>query len=397
MYGVKGVLMQITDVKITPITMPYKEPCRLSFVLEKASDSLIIQVYTDEGIIGIGETSHAAHVSHVIPMLKRVRELVIGEDPFDIEKISKLYIGSGGGAIWWLEAAVKAIAGVEMACWDIIGKKLKVPVYKLLGGCYREKVPISAFLGIKSPKEVVKDATNAVENGYGTIKLKVGRNLEEDIAIVKAVRDAVGSDVEIRVDPNQAWSPGVAIRQIRKLVRYDPQYIEQPVPRWDIDGLIRVRNAVDVPIAACESVFSIYKAMDLIKRGAADIISTDPTRMGGILECKKLCGLAEAADVPVVMHVSWGEITTSAWLQICVSTPNVMYANDFMPDNGVGRMNADAVTTEVFRHENGYLKVPESPGLGMEIDGEKLSKYAKLFEETHPKEKPKLSVCPPIF
>lgn len=388
--------MKITDIKVTPVWIPYKEPCRISIQLEKGAPSAVVQVYTDEGITGVGETSHAAHLDHVIAMLKRLKELAVGESPFNIEKISKSYLGSGGGAIWWLEAAVKALAGVEIACWDIIGKSLGVPVYKLLGGRYREKVPITAFLGIKPSKDVAKDATAAVQQGYKTLKLKVGRDRREDIEIVKAVRDVVGDDIELRVDPNQAWSPSTAVRQIRKLCRYDPEYVEQPVPRWDVEGLKRVRDAVDVPIAVCEGAFSIHRAMDLVRRNVADIISTDPTRMGGILECKKLCGLAEAADVPVVMHVSWGAITTSAWLQICVSTPNVMYANDLLPSNGVGRANADEVTAKVFRHENGYLTPFEAAGLGLEVDEEKLLKYGELYKRRKV-EKPEFFAYPPMF
>jgi len=388
-------LLRITDVQITPVRIPFKEPIRLSFAEETSFASAIIQVQTDEGIVGIGETCHTAQVDPILPMLKRIAELAVGEDPTDLERLSKMYLGSGGAGIWWVEVAVKAIAGLEMACWDIIGKKLGVPVYRMLGGRYREKVPVTAFLGIKRPKEVADDAIKAVEQGYRTLKLKVGRDLAEDVGIVKSVRDAVGEGVEIRVDPNQAWSPGTAVRQIRKISRYDPQYIEQPVPRYDIEGLKRVRDSVDVPIAVCEGVFSIFRAMDFVRRGAADIISSDPTRMGGLLEFKKLCGLAEAADIPVVMHVSWGAITQSAWLQICTSTPNIMYANDFLPANGVGRVNADEVTTTKFNHERGYVQCPEGPGLGLEVDPSKLNRYADLYKRTGPT-KPGFFAYPPI-
>jgi len=390
--------LKITDVAITQVAIPYKEPIRLSFVDEQYFSSVIVQVYTDEGIVGLGETSVATHTDEVTAMLKNIKRLLIGEDVFDVEKHLKLYLGSGGGAIWWLEHAVSAVAAVEIACWDIIGKYLKTPVYKLLGGKYREKIPITAFLGIKKPEEVSKDALKAVEQGIKTLKLKVGRNPEEDIEILKKVRDAVGNDVEIRVDPNQAWTPAFAIRQIRKMERYDPQYIEQPVPRWDLEGLKQVKKAVGVPICACESVLTIYKAMEIIRKEAADIISTDPTRMGGILQMKKLAAIAEAADIPVVTHVSWGTISTSAWLQLCVSCPNIMLANDLLVANGVGRVNADEVTKELFYHEKGYVTPFEKAGLGVTIDEEKLKKYSNLFQElVAKKKKPEFFACPPMF
>jgi len=229
---------------------------------------------------------------------------------------------------------------------------------------------------------LAKDAIRSVETGLKTLKLKVGRDPELDVAQVKAVRDAIGYELEIRVDPNQAWSVGRAVRQIKKMARYDPQYIEQPIPRFDLDGLAFLRKKVEVPIAICEGLDTIYDAVKVIKKEAADVISSDPIRMGGLLGFKKLCGIAEAAGIPIVTHRTQAGISISAWLQLSTCMPNMIYANDIIPNNCIGMEYADEdVITKPFKHKEGYLKVPEGPGLGVELDKTKLDKLAQVYKE----------------
>lgn len=385
--------MEITDLKTTLVTIPFREPVRVSMGVDSRISAVLIELETNEGITGVGETRYSERTDAMIH--NEIKRLVIGKDPFDIERVVKHYLGSGRG-LWWLDAANYAIAGVEMACWDIMGKASKQPIYRLMGGCYRERVSVAAFLGIDTPEKVVKESTKAVEQGVGTLKLKVGRDPVEDIEIVKQVRDAVGNGVEIRVDPNQAWSPPTAIRQINKIAKYDPQYIEQPVPRWDIEGLAMVRRRVGVPIAMCEGILDPYRALEAITNRAADFISTDPNRLGGLLWFKKVAGMAELADIPVILHVSSAGVTVSAWLHLATSTPNVAYAND-IPTVGAdfGQSAVDDIITEPFKLNRGYLQVPSGNGLGVELDRAKLAKYADLFKRT-PKGKPEM-YFPPAY
>jgi L-alanine-DL-glutamate epimerase-like enolase superfamily enzyme len=366
--------MKITNIETHLVTVPYIEPNALAVTTLTKGPSVIIQVFTDEGILGIGETRGFTHNMAIIE--SEIAPLVIGEDPFDVEKILLKYLHSAPALLTDMEGACEAMGGVEMALWDIMGKKVGKPVYKLIGGKFREKIPISAFMSLKSFDEIVEDARAAVKQGYKTIKIKVGRNADEDIALVAKIREVVGPQVELRVDANGSWAPGTAVRQARKLEKYDPQFIEQPVPRYDMKGLAYVRAKSRVPIAVCEGGLTLYRLSDIIRTHAADFISTDPLRLGGILMFKKAAHMAEAAGIPIVTHVCLLGISKAAWLHVCTSTPNVMYANDILASNGVGFRGAvDDLVNVKFEHKDGYLIVPEAPGLGVDLNEDSLKKY----------------------
>jgi L-alanine-DL-glutamate epimerase-like enolase superfamily enzyme len=199
------------------------------------------------------------------------------------------------------------------------------------------------------------------------------------VALVAKIREAVGPRIELRVDANGAWTVGTAIRQIRKMEKYDPQYIEQPIPRYDIQGLAHVRAKSQIPIAVCEGGLTLYRISDILHTQAADVISTDPLRVGGILIFKKAAYMAEAVGIPLVTHATRLGITKAAWLHLCTSTPNVMYANDILAPNGVGfRGHIDDLVDIKFNHVDGYLTVPEGPGWGVELNEDALKKYTEV-------------------
>jgi len=366
--------MKIVDIKTHYVTVPYIEPNALAVGTITKGSSIIIQVHTDDGIVGLGE---ARGYNHIMAMIEsEIIPLVVGEDPFNIERIVLKYLHSVTALLSDMEGASEAIGGVEMALWDILGKKMGIPVYQLIGGKFRDKIPISAFMNLKNIDEVVQDAKVAAKQGYKTIKLKVGRDLEEDIALLAKVREAVGPGIELRVDANGSWTPGTAVRQIRKMEKYDPQFIEQPVARYDMIGLAYVRSKSHIPIAVCEGGLTLYRLSDIIRREAADFISTDPLRLGGILMFKKAAHMAEAAGIPLVTHASRLGVSKAVWLHLCISTPNAMYANDILASNGVGfRGSVDDLVDIKFEHENGYLKVPEGPGWGVELNEDAMKKY----------------------
>jgi glucarate dehydratase len=315
--------------------------------------AVIVQVYTDEGIVGVGEGPHDHYKSLIEVQQYMIEKLIkprlLGEDPFNIERI----VADAGMTLRSSHSSIIAhpslVAAAEMACWDIMGKALRVPVYKLLGGKVRDKVAITAFLAIKSPEEMAKDATAAVEEGIKTIKLKVGLDPQQDVKIVKAVRDAVGDGITLRVDANQAWSVGTAINQCRKLERYDLQYIEQPIPRWDYDGLVRLRRRINIPICICEGLTQLPPLMSLIKREAIDFVSSDAWRMGGLIGFKKLCNICEAEGIPVVTHTPTFGISQAAWLHACISSRAVMYATD-LEISKIGVHRTADIITKPFEH-----------------------------------------------
>jgi L-alanine-DL-glutamate epimerase-like enolase superfamily enzyme len=366
--------MKITDIRTDLVTVPYIEPNALAVTVLPKGPSVIIRVFTDEGIVGLGETRGFTHNVAIIE--SEIAPLVIGEDPFDIEKILLKYLHSAPALLTDMEGACEAMGGVEIALWDIMGKKLNRPVYQLMGGKFRDRVPISAFMSLKPFDEIIYDAKEAMRKGYRTVKIKVGRNMDEDVALLAKTREVAGPGVELRVDANGSWAPGTAARQIRKMEPYDPQYIEQPVPRYDMEGLAYLRAKSRVPIAVCEGGLTMYRLSDIIRRKAADFISTDPLRLGGLLMFKKAAHMAEAAGIPMVTHVCLLGISKAAWLHVCTSTPNTMYANDILASNGVGFRGAvDDLVDVKFEHEKGYMRVPEGPGLGVTLNEESLKKY----------------------
>lgn len=380
--------MKIVDIKDTWISIPgsevvrmgrfgkiYKDPyptLSLDSLKEGSKgtfQSQIVQVITDEGIVGIGERER--HLWRKESEMTYMKSSLIGFDPFDIEAIVESQQSVFAGY-------PQGIAAIEIACWDIIGKRTGVPIYKLMGGPVRDKVYVTRFIGIKSTEETVRDALEAVESGIKTIKLKVGQDPKKDLETIKAVREAVGDFIEIRVDSNQSWSVPTAINMINRMERYFPQFIEEPIPWWDHDGLARVKARTRVPICICEgygySISGLPRLMDLIKKDAIDFISTDPLRTGGMLGFKKLCAVCESAGIPVVTHWTRAGVTQAAWLHCCVSNNATMYANDILCSN-LKPSAIDDIITKPFKHENGYLKVPKGPGLGVVLDQEKLVKW----------------------
>ena len=366
--------MIITEIKTHFVRVPYIEPMAISVATIPTGTSTIVQVFTDEGIIGVGET--IGYGDTITAIETQVSPLVIGEDPFNIEKILLKYLHSTRVLLADLEGACYAIGAVEMAIWDIIGKKLGKPIYQLIGGKFRDNVPITAFMTLKNFDDIVNDAEEAMKQGFKTIKIKVGRDLYEDIDLVATIRERVGPKIELRVDANGAWSVGTAIRQIRKLEKYDPQYIEQPIPRFDMNGLAYVRGKSRIPIAVCEGGLTLYRLAEIIRNKAADVISTDPLRLGGILQFKKACHMAEACDIPIVTHIDRLGISKAAWLHVCISTPNVMFANDIIASNAPGfKGSVNNLVNVTFEHKGGGMKVLEQPGLGVMLDEESLAKY----------------------
>lgn len=377
--------MKITDIKTRIICVPRSEPSSMALDTNIEKDmAVIVQVHTDEGIVGLGESPH----DHYRPFIevqqyiiqKLVRPRLLGEDPFNIEQI----LGDAHMTLRSSHSSVVphpvAVAAVEMACWDIMGKVLHKPVYKLMGGKVREKVGTTAFLGVKAPEEMAKDAVAAVEEGIRTIKLKVGLGSQQDIRIVSAVRDAVGDGVALRADANQAWSVGTAINQARKMEKYDLQYIEQPIPRWDYDGLVRLRRRINVPICICEGLTQLPPLMSLIKKEAIDFVSSDPWRMGGMLGFKKLCNICEVEGIPVVTHTPTFGLSQAAWLHLCISSRATMYDND-LEVSVIGIHRVADIITKPFTHRNGYVDVPEDFGLGVQLNESEVAKWEKYFEE----------------
>ncbi len=368
--------MKITGLRATPVAVPFVEDELWAFGGRRGMVSILLEVDTDEGVVGLGEAAAYPSADIVLAVVKSVEPLVVGESPFDIERIMKRI--NIVGTWHHVKATSPAIAAVEMACWDIVGKASGQPLVNLFGGRVRDEVEFFFYLSRKPATEMGADAAAGLKAGYTTFYLKVGSdNPSDDIERVEAIRAAVGADALIRVDANEAWSTAAAIRIIKGMEQFDLEMVEQPVSGRNLDEMAYVRGRIDTPLLANEASWTRYDQLEVIKAGAADVISVDNQMDGGLLNLKRGAGLCEVAGLPVLKH-SLGELGVAAYagVHVMASTPNFLHANQ-----GYGSFLADDVIAGAspLPYENGCLTVPDAPGIGVELDPERVGKYAELY------------------
>ena len=379
--------MKIVGLELIPLTMIFKANIKESFgTVGKREDNLIIKIYTDEGIYGLGEactlgpfycgesqeTVMGIIQHHLYP------KVLEGADPFDVEMIHVKMDK-------FVYANTVAKAGVDYALHDIIGKKLGVPLYKLLGASkpYFDKIPTRASVGIDDPKAMAEKAAMLHEMGFGGIKMKVGLEPIKDIERVKAIRDAIGPDMLIDIDVNGAYRAKEAVYMLRRVQDCGNIIVEQPVGRDDYEGMKYVRERVDIPIGACEAALSQQQIMRLIRMDACDFFNFKPTRSGGIFPAKQVMHMAEAAGKFIVLSEQLGSsVELSAVGHLAFSTPTIMipggYAAGVM--GMAGRFTTEGSDADIVDNpmqvKGGCLLPPtDNPGLGVDLVEEKWRRY----------------------
>jgi muconate cycloisomerase len=350
---------------------------------------VIIRVLTDEDIQGLGEAT-------VLPMwggdhMRYFGELpdttvhiiqeylvpaIAGQDPFDIEAIHTIMDRTVKGYPY-------AKAAIDIALYDIMGKALGVPVYCLLGGCNRAEVPLAHSLGIMDTETAVNEALTAVEEGIRTIKVKVGINPEQDVKMIQELRKVFPDEIEITVDANQGYAtPKVAIQAIRRMCEHGVSIAEQPVE--GLDAMAEVRAAVPCLVMADESAWTPQDILEIQKKGAADAFSLYTTKPGGLFKAKKVAAVAEATGILCNVNGSAETgVGTAANLHLVASTGIVTLSSVFPVTTLKGREQTkvagvfyrDDIIREPFYYERGSLRVPDGPGLGVELDEERLALY----------------------
>ncbi len=370
--------MKITGLRATPVAVPFRAEEVWAFGRRRGLISVLLEMDTDEGVVGLGEAAAYPSADIVLAVLRGIEPLVLGADPFAIERMVRRIDLVG---TWHhVRASSPAIAAVEMACWDIVGTVCGQPLVNLLGGRFRDRVECFYYVARGAPDEVAAEARLATKAGFSTCYLKVGSDDPRvDIERVAALRDGAGPHARLRVDANEAWSPGEAVRIIRHLQRFDLELVEQPVSGRNLAEMAYLRSRIDVPLLANEACWTRHDQLAVIRAGAADVLSVDNQMDGGLLNLKRSAGLCEAAGLPVVKH-SLGElgVALAAAVHAIASTPNFRYANQ-----AYGALLADDVTADfgggARTYRDGCVAVPSGPGLGVRLDPDRVQRYAELY------------------
>lgn len=364
--------MRITKVSAYPVKVPLIKverggiaPYLTSQTEINTASSTIVKVETDEGITGWGEVE-------MVFSPKTMKSIIENDLAPKIKSRhpSELINSANRLSFNYIHSDVFT-APLEMACWDIIGKAAGMPVYELIGGRLREKVPISYCLGILDLETTAKKVEKIIEQGYRTLKTKAGRDTRSDIERLRKIRELAHSDLNLRVDPNQAFSTPEAVRFLKQLEEIDLQYIEQPIRVDSFDDLAALRKRTCTPIAINEDSYIPRNLLNLIKLGAIDAAVVDLEPLGGISGLIRIAGLAEEANLPLAHHCGFDlGVKTAAILQVTCSIPSFSYAMD-----STYYAQKDDILDSHLEIEEGCFKLPEGPGLGIKVNERKLKEY----------------------
>jgi L-alanine-DL-glutamate epimerase-like enolase superfamily enzyme len=356
--------MRIRHVEAIPVRVPRARSARSAFGVRTHTEAGLVRVDTDEGITGWGEISLVwwRQGSGLCADVNRLlAPALIGEDATAVARLSDRMERLLPG-----RADAPARAGVEMALLDACGRMAGVPVHQLLGGYFRDTIDLSFSLHMAEPAETAAEAVAWAERGFGTVKVKMGREWDLDLQSLAAVRDAVGPDVKVRVDVNEAWrSVPIAARRLTEMSAYDVELVEQPLPADDLDGMAELRTRSLLPIAADESVWTTHDALRVVRAKAADVLNIYVSEAGGLLAARHIAELARVAGLAVwVGSMPELGLGTAANAHLAAAVPDLPMASDVC-----GFLyHAGDVVEQALVVADGRVNVPTGPGLGVEID-----------------------------
>ena len=369
--------MKISKVEAIPFSIPYQVPVTIATGTLVVQESVLVRITADDGTVGLGETQPIPFFQGcgetqdtVVTLINNVyKPLLLGQRPFDIEKLNQVMERAVCGGSY-------ARTGAGDALYDLVARALGVPLYDLLGGFLRDKIPSVWSIGMKPTQAMVEEAKQQRDRGYFLLKCKIGSaHAETDVENVAAIRAVLGQGIAFRVDGNAGMRYSEALSRLKRMVEpYQLEFVEQPVAIWDLEGMARLSDVLSVPIMADESANSIHAVMELVKRKAASIIDIKLAKMGGIHSARKIAAIAEAAGISLY---AGGQVATSIGAATAAhffaATRNVI-GGDFQigPD---GWLAADIVKNPL-QVKDGYAIVPvDGPGIGVELDEERLAKW----------------------
>jgi o-succinylbenzoate synthase len=355
----------IASVRTAVIETPIVTDIKTTYGSWTRQPHVIVKLTTDSGLDGLGEASPLGFFTGETADIVRTAidrtlgTVLLGRDPFDLESI-----------LWSLDAALPhnntAKAALDMALHDLIGKSLGVPLYRVLGGKFRARVPSAVAVGINDLKEMRREALDWVAKGYRTLKLKIGLDPAKDEKNVQAVREAVGPEVRLRVDANQGYAATTAIEVGRRIAPYGIEYLEQPVAAWDLKGLAEVRQATGLRVAADESLYTAQDALRLIEARAVDVFVIKMIKVGGLRRATRIAHLAQAAGLQCVtvspLETALGTAAGAHWA--------AALANGEPDHELVGPLYLQEDPFVGVTIEGNSIAPPEEPGLGVRLQRE---------------------------
>ena len=371
-------------MKITDVEVIYLRQAKVKLQCDSGQDALVVRISTDAGITGIGEVdSSPLAVKGAIegPFSNTItiglRELIVGEDPLETEylwyKMYRQNSYSGRRGI-----AVHAMSGIDMALWDIKGKVLGQPIWKLLGGGFhksRVRVYASSLFGA-TPEETGTKARRFRDKGFTAVKFgwhPMGQDEGTDLALVREARKGLGDAPDLMIDAGLVWDAKTALQRARAFSEHRIFWLEEPLAPDDYEGYRKLSNATDVRIAAGEHESERHSFLDLMDRGQIDIAQVDLTRCGGFTEAMKIASLAMDRGLPVVNHAFTTYINIAASLHFLNAIPNSFIMEFVVEEDTTLR---DALTKQRFIPKDGFVDIPMEPGLGVDLNDQALSKYA---------------------
>lgn len=333
-----------------------------------------VKVETDEGLYGWGEASLGTNEMALEGMIADLKRLVVGRNPLEIERfLFEVYRD-----IYWKGGPVlmSAISGIEIALWDIAGKYFNTPVSTFFGGKMRDRVPMYAnawFIRAREPEEFASKAKQTAELGikalkwdpFGKSHMTISKEqMDKSVAIVGAVRDAVGSHVELLIECHGRFTPSTAVEISKELAQFKIKFMEEPCPPDNFDSTAWVHSHAAVPIAAGERCYGKFHCQELLNKDAVDFFQPDVFHVGGLLEGKKVAAMAEARHIPVSFHNPSGPISNAAILQLASTVPNFHIHEIMLTDSRFRKK----ITNEEVVYEDGCILVPDKPGLGIDVN-----------------------------
>lgn len=372
----------IENVETYILRANIQEPFGFSQGWYTQRSAMVVKITTDDGLSGWGECYGPPEATSAI-IDKLYAQNLIGKDPLD-KGVLWEYLYNRFRDYGQKGFAIAALSGIDIALWDLTGKILHQPIFKIIGGAERKKVMAYATGLYFTKKEnaielLVNEALDYVSRGFKAIKMKIGLGIRKDIERVAAVREAIGEDVMLMVDANHAYNASGAISTANKIERYDIGWFEEPVPPEDIDGYINVRNRSPIPIAGGECEYTRYGFRDLISRRGVDIVQPDICSMGGISEVLRVISMCSAFGLQCNPHVWGSSIALAAAIQVLSSMPyvppSIVPQEPMLEFDRTENPFREHLAEKPIEQKDGYVSVPSGYGLGVEINEDMIRRY----------------------